>query len=74
MSENLIIGRQKEIQQLKECYASPVSQLIILYGRRRVGKTFLVNQTFDNKFSFKLVGDFNQNREEQLNNFYEELK
>lgn len=74
MSENLIIGRQKEIQQLKECYASPLSQLIILYGRRRVGKTFLVNQTFDNKFSFKLVGDFNQNREEQLNNFYEELK
>lgn len=47
MAKDLIIGRQKEIEQINECYESKESQLVILYGRRRVGKTFLINQIFD---------------------------
>ena len=74
MAKDLIIGRQKEIEQINECYESKESQLVILYGRRRVGKTFLINQIFDEQFAFKLVGDYNQNKKEQLYNFYEELK
>ena len=74
MAKDLIIGRQKEIEQINECYESKESQLVILYGRRRVGKTFLINQIFDEQFAFKLVGDYNQKKEEQLYNFYEELK
>ena len=74
MAKDLIIGRQKEIEQINECYESKESQLVILYGRIRVGKTFLINQIFDEQFAFKLVGDYNQNRKEQLYNFYEELK
>ncbi len=74
MGTELIIGREKEIQQLLNCYESKESQLVILYGRRRVGKTFLVNQTFENKFDFRLSGDFNLKKEEQLFNFYYELK
>lgn len=74
MPQNLIIGRQKETQQLKDCYNSLEPQLVILYGRRRVGKTFLVNQTFGEKFAFKLVGDYNLKKEEQLENFSDELK
>ena len=62
MAKDLIIGRQKEIEQINECYESKESQLVILYGRRRVGKTFLINQIFDEQFAFKLVGDYNQNK------------
>lgn len=74
MSKKIVIGREKEIHQLKRCYESKESQLVILYGRRRVGKSYLVNQTFEERFDFKLVGDYTLKKEEQLLNFYEELK
>ena len=74
MASKLIIGREKEIRQLEKCLASKESQLVILYGRRRVGKTFLVNQTFGGQFTFKLVGDYTLKKDGQLNNFHEELR
>ena len=74
MASKLIIGREKEIRQLEKCLASKESQLVILYGRRRVGKTFLVNQTFGGQFTFKLVGDYTLKKEGQLSNFHEELR
>ncbi|MBQ3801880.1 MAG: AAA family ATPase [Treponema sp.] len=74
MASKLIIGREKEIRQLENCYASKESQLVILYGRRRVGKTFLINQTFGGQFTFKLVGDYTLKKDGQLNNFHEELR
>ena len=40
------IGREKEIERLLNCYRSNRSEFVILYGRRRIGKTFLVNHTF----------------------------
>ena len=48
----MIIGREKEIQQLREAYNEEYSQFVVVYGRRRVGKTFLVRETFDYKFTF----------------------
>ena len=33
-------------------------QLIILYGRRSVGKTYLINEYFNNEFAFKLTGAY----------------
>lgn len=45
-----------------------------MYGRRRVGKTFLVNHFFDKRFDFKLTGDFKGDKQVQLSNFYSELK
>ena len=74
MSKELIIGREHEIQQLTESCNSKESQLVIVYGRRRVGKSFLINQFFDNRFDFKLVGDNRLSKEEQLYNFYDELR
>lgn len=74
MEDKLFIGRQKEIRQLQECVNSKHSQLVIVYGRRRVGKSYLINQFFDNNFDFKLVGDLKLNKEGQLLNFYNELK
>lgn len=59
MIEN-IIGREKECESLQRCIEAKTSQLVIVYGRRRVGKTFLINQFFDNKFQrlsgFGMIG------------------
>ena len=74
MKDKAFIGRQKEIQQLQDCVNSEQSQLVIVYGRRRVGKSYLINEFFDNTFDFKLVGDLKLNKGGQLLNFYNELK
>lgn len=44
-----IVGRTKEQNELEEAYASTRPEFIALYGRRRVGKTFLVRNTFGKK-------------------------
>lgn len=74
MARELIIGREKEKKLLEECYESQESQLVVLYGRRRVGKSFLINQFFDGLFDFKLVGDYQLDTKDQLANFHYELK
>lgn len=74
MSKELIISREYEKQQLQDCYDSKESQLVLVYGRRRVGKSFLINQFFNERFDFKLVGDNKLSKEDQLYNFYDELK
>ena len=51
-----IIGRKKEIEELLELEASKKSELVAIYGRRRVGKTFLVNEVFQDKIVFKHTG------------------
>ena len=51
-----IIGRKAEIQQLNALAESPRAEFVALYGRRRVGKTFLVNCVFANRFSFNMSG------------------
>ena len=68
-----IIARKKECETLQESLDSRTSQLIIVYGRRRVGKTFLINQFFDNNFSFKVTGIFNKPKKTQLEAFTKAL-
>ena len=43
MKEN-IIGREQEIEKLENYISSRKSEFIAIYGRRRVGKTFLVKE------------------------------
>lgn len=50
------------------------AQLVIVYGRRRVGKTYLINEYYDNKFAFKLTGAFKKSKAFQLENFADALK
>jgi AAA+ ATPase superfamily predicted ATPase len=73
MKSKKIIGRNKECERLDRCMQADSAQLVIVYGRRRVGKTFLVNEYFNNKFGFKLTGAYNQPKEIQLRNFMSEL-
>ena len=66
----LLIGRKEEIEILKRMYDSPKSEFVILYGRRRVGKTYLVNQLFEGKFTFRITALANATLEQQLLNFH----
>ncbi len=72
--DDLIIGREAELRQLERSYQSKEAQLVIVYGRRRVGKTFLINHFFNKRFDFKLTGDFKADRQVQLDNFHSELE
>ena len=51
-----LIGREYEIKRLQSLSTSPRAEFVALYGRRRVGKTFLVNEVFRNRFAFRLTG------------------
>ena len=64
-----MIGRIEEIKRLKAAYASEQSEFVTIYGRRRIGKTFLVNETFGYKFAFHHAGLKRQGLKEQLEQF-----
>jgi AAA+ ATPase superfamily predicted ATPase len=71
MSE--IIGRRKELDLLNKLKDSPSAAFVAVYGRRRVGKTFLVRQAFQNQFDFYLTGMSNVSLSQQLANFHAAL-
>ena len=68
MKEN-IIGREQEIEKLENYISSRKSEFIAIYGRRRVGKTFLVKELFENRFAFRVTGKDNVITKEQLASF-----
>ena len=51
-----MIGRKKEIDELNRLYNSNKAELVAVFGRRRVGKTYLINHFFKNDFVFKHTG------------------
>ena len=73
MSRNRIIGRNEEISRLDRCMEDARAQLVIVYGRRRVGKTYLINEYFGSDFAFRLTGAYKQSKIFQLESFVEEL-
>ena len=68
MEEN-IIGREQEIERLKKYVGSNRSEFVAIYGRRRIGKTFLVRELFEHDFTFRMTGKENVSTREQLENF-----
>lgn len=62
----MLIGRKKEINELMEAYKSEESQFVVVYGRRRVGKTFLVRNVFKGIITFSASGQANGSLKEQL--------
>lgn len=69
-----IIGRRNERKELEQCERSEKSELVCVYGRRRVGKTFLVEQTFAGSFAFRATGVESGNTRQQLKSFHQRLK
>jgi AAA+ ATPase superfamily predicted ATPase len=54
---------------LLNLFHSEGAQFVALYGRRRVGKTFLINSLFENDFAFKITAVLDDNMHVQLRNF-----
>ncbi|HMQ48547.1 MAG TPA: ATP-binding protein [Saprospiraceae bacterium] len=69
-ADRFFIGRQKEILELKRIYQSPKPEFLVVYGRRRVGKTFLVREFFNYQFDFQASGLANATTAQQLFNFH----
>ena len=68
-----LIGRERECEELRWAMDSNRSELVILYGRRRIGKTFLVRKFFGDTYSFHFVGAHKQKKDIQLQNFRDAL-
>ena len=64
-----IIGREAEIKILREALASSSAELIAVYGRRRVGKTYLIRMIYEKELILELTGLNNASYTEQLENF-----
>ena len=77
-----IIGREKEIEALERLYASQKSEFIAIYGRRRIGKSYLVSEVYGRKLVFSVVGTYLKEgdkgyetyRRVQLDHFYDSLR
>lgn len=63
------VGRTAELKQFKDYFDSKQSEFIAVYGRRRVGKTFLVRTAAEDRFAFYMTGLDNVGKKEQLLNF-----
>lgn len=74
MENNKLIGRKNEREQFDDIYATKKPALVAVYGRRRVGKTFLVRQHFNNNFDFSFTGNYQMSRQGQLTLFNQELR
>ena len=79
MAYKSIIGRDREIRELEKLLRSSKSEFVAIYGRRRVGKSFLVEEVYKEKISFRAVGSYLKDKDEQtyrqtqLDHFYESL-
>ncbi|MBQ5760026.1 MAG: ATP-binding protein [Schwartzia sp.] len=51
-----MIGRKQEVKELNRLYNGKKAELVAIYGRRRVGKTYLVDETFGDRITFRHAG------------------
>ncbi len=68
-----IIGRKNEQHEIEQCVSSNRPEFVVVYGRRRVGKTYLIKEYFNNSFSFYATGLLNEKTRGQLKAFNESL-
>ena len=68
-----MVGRHKEKESLLCAAERPEAQFVAVYGRRRVGKTYLIRETFHDDFCFCHVGVSGVGTAEQLLNFRDSL-
>ena len=64
----MFIGRERELTALNKLYNSDKFEFVVLYGRRRVGKTALINRFIDGKRTIYFMG-VESNAKQNLENF-----
>lgn len=75
-----MIGRKKETTELNKLYDKNSAEFVAIYGRRRVGKTYLVDETFSGRITFRHAGLAPEDQKDdigqlknQLEHFYKSL-
>ena len=68
-----IIGREKEIKILQGLLDSDRPELLAIYGRRRVGKTYLIKNYYADHLKFICSGESGANQQRQLHNFQDQI-
>lgn len=85
MNPSSVIGREEELATISRLYLSTRSEFLAIYGRRRVGKSFLIEEALENKITFMAVGLYQKidkdnpekvesYRQKQLSHFYNSLQ
>ena len=75
-----MIGREHEVKELNRLFSSNRAELVAIYGRRRVGKTYLIDETFSDRITFRHAGLSPGDEtpkgmlRTQLNHFYNSLE
>jgi len=68
-----LIGREKEQETLRDLLQSEESEFVALYGRRRVGKTFLIETVYRENMDFSVTGLNKGSKALQLENFTNQI-
>jgi AAA+ ATPase superfamily predicted ATPase len=69
-----IVGRKEEMKLLANALSSKKAGLIAIYGRRRIGKTYLIHTYFENRIVFELTGQYQASLKSQLIQFSKKLQ
>lgn len=69
-----MVGRKEELAALKRYYESGKAEFVALYGRRRVGKTYLINEFFHSRYAFYITGVMDGDKSEQMAAFTQGLR
>lgn len=70
----MVVGRKKELDLLQNAVLDDKSHFIAVYGRRRIGKTFLIREAFNYRFTFQHAGLSEGGLREQIFAFEASIK
>ncbi len=73
INQPIIIGRVDECEILKNAYENAEAEFVAVFGRRRVGKTYLIRTSLQNQMTFEFTGTKNATMSEQVLSFYNKL-
>ena len=72
--QDRLVSRDRECDELQRCLESDRSEFVIISGRRRIGKTYLIDKFFNYKYDFTFVGEHNTPASVQIQNFMRAIK
>ena len=72
--QDRLVSRNRECGELQRCLESDRSEFVIISGRRRIGKTYLIDKFFNYKFDFTFVGEHNTPASVQIQNFMRAIR
>ena len=72
--QDRLVSRNRECDELQRCLESDRSEFVIISGRRRIGKTYLIDKFFNYQYDFTFVGEHNTPASVQIQNFMRAIK